>query len=206
MDKQQQTSKELAGVLAVIERLFEIDDQHYWSKVPNADRVLFLDYFNYQLRRRCEELQTTHNSSVILATQIKCLKDMIEESVKSARELLEKHGKNDERSEQKSYESLVDAVKYQKRIHGNTEQVYDSLIEPLVQWRRERFPVIRSVKVSDQLRKQVMERDAYRCQKCGGWVDLQVDHVYPASKGGPTVPDNLQTLCLPCNSRKGATI
>lgn len=54
------------------------------------------------------------------------------------------------------------------------------------------------------LRKQVFERDAYRCRHCGGHVDLCADHVIPESKGGPTTLDNLQTLCRPCNSKKGA--
>jgi 5-methylcytosine-specific restriction endonuclease McrA len=47
------------------------------------------------------------------------------------------------------------------------------------------------------------ERDAYRCQECGSWHDLTVDHVIPESKGGPTTLENLRVLCQPCNSRKG---
>ncbi len=54
-----------------------------------------------------------------------------------------------------------------------------------------------------RLRKQVLERDAYRCRNCGDWHDLAVDHVYPESRGGQATLDNLQTLCRPCNSRKG---
>jgi hypothetical protein len=58
------------------------------------------------------------------------------------------------------------------------------------------------------LAKQVMERDAYRCQEpgCGSWHDLTVDHIIPESHGGPTTLDNLQTLCRPHNSSKGARI
>lgn len=53
------------------------------------------------------------------------------------------------------------------------------------------------------LRKMVMERDAYRCQQCGGWIDLEVDHIVPRSRGGTDDLDNLQTLCRTCNRRKG---
>lgn len=58
------------------------------------------------------------------------------------------------------------------------------------------------------LAKQVMERDAYRCQQpgCATWIDLTVDHVIPESLGGPTALENLQTLCRPHNSSKGARV
>jgi 5-methylcytosine-specific restriction endonuclease McrA len=31
---------------------------------------------------------------------------------------------------------------------------------------------------------------------------LQIDHVHPASKGGPTTLDNLVAACQPCNNGK----
>ncbi len=43
----------------------------------------------------------------------------------------------------------------------------------------------------------------YRCVSCGGFKDLTCDHIHPESKGGPTTLDNLQTMCRPCNSKKG---
>lgn len=54
-----------------------------------------------------------------------------------------------------------------------------------------------------RLAKSVFERDAYRCKHCDGHIDLACDHIIPESKGGLTVFENLQTLCRPCNSRKG---
>lgn len=53
------------------------------------------------------------------------------------------------------------------------------------------------------LAKSVFERDAYRCVHCSGHMDLTCDHVIPESKGGATILQNLQTLCRPCNSKKG---
>lgn len=58
-------------------------------------------------------------------------------------------------------------------------------------------------KISRGLAKRVMERDAYRCQHCGTWRNLTVDHIIPESKGGTLDFDNLQTLCQSCNSKKG---
>lgn len=60
--------------------------------------------------------------------------------------------------------------------------------------------------VPRRLAKQVFERDAYRCVTCGTHIDLTCDHIVPESKGGPTTLENLQTMCRPCNSKKGARL
>lgn len=56
------------------------------------------------------------------------------------------------------------------------------------------------------VRTAVFERDQYRCRKCGTHKDLCLDHVHPESKGGSHDLDNLQTLCRPCNTSKGAKV
>jgi len=54
--------------------------------------------------------------------------------------------------------------------------------------------------------RAIYERDAYRCQLCGDWHDLTIDHIVPRSKGGTDDPGNLRVLCRSCNSRKGAAL
>lgn len=54
------------------------------------------------------------------------------------------------------------------------------------------------------LRWQVFERDEFRCVKCKTHKDLRADHVVAEIKGGPMTLANLQTLCAPCNTAKGA--
>jgi len=60
-----------------------------------------------------------------------------------------------------------------------------------------------------RLRFRVMQRDKFKCCKCGKspatdpTVIIQVDHVIPWSLGGETVMENLQTLCSECNYGKG---
>lgn len=52
----------------------------------------------------------------------------------------------------------------------------------------------------------VFERDNYRCRICGTTERLSVDHVVPLHLGGTNEFENLQTLCLSCNCRKGAEL
>lgn len=65
-------------------------------------------------------------------------------------------------------------------------------------------PPVKKAFIPQGLRKQVFERDAYRCVRCHTHVDLCVDHIQPESKGGTLEMANLQTLCRSCNSAKGA--
>ena len=58
-------------------------------------------------------------------------------------------------------------------------------------------------KVTNKMRFFIYQRDGYRCKKCGRQTkDLEIDHIYPISKGGKSVADNLQTLCRRCNLLK----
>lgn len=59
--------------------------------------------------------------------------------------------------------------------------------------------------VSKELRFKVLCRDNFACQYCGRKapdVELEVDHIYPVSKGGKAREDNLVTSCASCNSGK----
>lgn len=50
------------------------------------------------------------------------------------------------------------------------------------------------------------KRDDFRCKHCGTRDNLSVDHIHPESLGGTLDLDNLQTLCMPCNARKGVRV
>lgn len=60
--------------------------------------------------------------------------------------------------------------------------------------------------MTKELRQQIINRDKYTCQLCGKYmpdeVGLHVDHIVSISKGGKTVPSNLQVLCSKCNGSK----
>ena len=61
-------------------------------------------------------------------------------------------------------------------------------------------------RISRNWAKRVFERDAYRCVECTSHIDLTCDHIVPESKGGETTFENLQTMCRPCNSKKGVRV
>jgi 5-methylcytosine-specific restriction endonuclease McrA len=75
-------------------------------------------------------------------------------------------------------------------------------------------PEVIALKVYDKLpasdvkftRRNIYEHYGYRCCYCGrrfATQDLNLDHVVPRSRGGPTDWSNIVTSCIPCNLRKG---
>ena len=54
-------------------------------------------------------------------------------------------------------------------------------------------------------RHNIFERYKNTCQYCGGRFDrrdLNLDHVIPRDRGGPTTWENIVCSCIPCNTRK----
>jgi 5-methylcytosine-specific restriction endonuclease McrA len=54
-------------------------------------------------------------------------------------------------------------------------------------------------------RRNVLERDNYRCQYCSKLIDhktMHWDHVIPREQGGPTNYTNIVACCLKCNQKK----
>ena len=52
-------------------------------------------------------------------------------------------------------------------------------------------------------RRNVLRRDSFTCQYCGGHDELTLDHVLPRSRGGRHHWENVVTACRHCNQRKG---
>jgi 5-methylcytosine-specific restriction endonuclease McrA len=50
-----------------------------------------------------------------------------------------------------------------------------------------------------RLMTRVLERDGWRCQKCGSLEKLQVHHKIKRSQQGDDSLANLVTLCAPCH-------
>jgi 5-methylcytosine-specific restriction endonuclease McrA len=50
-----------------------------------------------------------------------------------------------------------------------------------------------------RLMKRVLERDGWRCRKCGSLENLQVHHKIKRSQQGSDSLENLVTLCVYCH-------
>ena len=62
---------------------------------------------------------------------------------------------------------------------------------------------VERARVSYKMRFAIYERDGYRCRSCYRQTnDLEIDHIFPISKGGKSEFSNLQTLCHSCNASK----
>ena len=115
--------------------------------------------------------------------------------------------------------SRYSAGTYEKRFRGwrnaleefvtyiNNEQTPQSE-ESIRDWKTEPATKHKTSRhINDRLRFKVLMRDNFKC-KCGRspatdpTVILHVDHILAWSKGGETVLENLQTLCLKCNLGK----
>lgn len=56
------------------------------------------------------------------------------------------------------------------------------------------------------IRETILERYGYKCLWCGDMERLEMDHIVPRSRGGPTELSNLQPLCQRCNGKKGCEV
>ena len=52
----------------------------------------------------------------------------------------------------------------------------------------------------ENLRRQVLRRDAWRCQFCGAMTNLEVHHKEFRSQSGDDSEENLITLCFACHA------
>ncbi len=89
---------------------------------------------------------------------------------------------------------IIDDMSDRTGEYYNNEDIWQSICK------------IERAKVTNKIRFHVFNRDGNRCVRCGSYADLEVDHIYPVSKGGKSNVDNLQTLCHRCNSLKSNKI
>ena len=71
---------------------------------------------------------------------------------------------------------------------------------------RERESALSIRKFTESQKRAAFERQGGTCRICGrrfSYEEMEGDHIVPWSKGGKTVPENLQMLCHRCNQSKG---
>jgi hypothetical protein len=60
---------------------------------------------------------------------------------------------------------------------------------------------IKEQKSKAQIRREVFQRAASKCENCGSQYALEIDHIHPQALGGSSEPENLRLLCRHCNQR-----
>ena len=52
----------------------------------------------------------------------------------------------------------------------------------------------------ERLRRAALDRDGWRCTRCGSPLDLECHHIVPLDKGGAALAlANVETLCRGCH-------
>lgn len=110
------------------------------------------------------------------------------------------------------YQKHRDANRAARRIHYAQHKerwkVYGArrVRSPLMRRLDEQIRRARLARVGGKVTKAewlaMLERYGHKCLKCGSTERLTMDHVLPISRGGPNTIDNIQPLCLSCNSSK----
>jgi 5-methylcytosine-specific restriction endonuclease McrA len=50
---------------------------------------------------------------------------------------------------------------------------------------------------------ELVKKQGGKCPYCDGGRYLVIDHIIPLSRGGTNTKDNIQAICVQCNSSKG---
>jgi 5-methylcytosine-specific restriction endonuclease McrA len=91
---------------------------------------------------------------------------------------------------------------FDRRVSGATDQIRGR-INACYEFRRKEA----SAYTSDPIvRQRIIARDDNKCRRCGSDQSLTIDHIKPILHGGGNEDENLQCLCLRCNSEKGAKL
>ena len=85
---------------------------------------------------------------------------------------------------------------------------YEHVVRLLRELREMQHGPSKRRELARETRFAVYCRDGFQCVECGEHEihQLSIDHRVPVILGGTNEPDNLRTLCRPCNSAKGGRL
>ena len=97
------------------------------------------------------------------------------------------------------WRTLSDSAPHEESVHAISFRIRVPRVILLLMY--DRMPK-KEVKFT---RHNIFERDKNTCQYCGEVFDrkdLNLDHVVPRDRGGPTTWENIVCSCIKCNTRK----
>jgi 5-methylcytosine-specific restriction endonuclease McrA len=93
--------------------------------------------------------------------------------------------------QEKQIKRLIERINEKSNGRYNDEEIWKSICR------------VERGRVTNKVRFAIYHRDNYRCKNCGKAAkNLEIDHIYPISRGGKSNYNNLQTLCRECNELK----
>ena len=102
-------------------------------------------------------------------------------------------------------QAFIEFVKKEKIEEGSKDEEKE---RPFIKIEENKIDKVETRSISVGLRYKILNRDRFRCVKCGRspasdlTCEIHIDHILPFSKGGRTIFENLQTTCKECNLGK----
>ena len=208
----------------------DYDNEFFYNNISPVD------YLTYQLvymkKQVCDDIDATCKNSLIYPTyceEVESLRNQLDNYLpeniifKTAFQKIHRQI-FDDGIQCPVTEFSITVKLYLTKINGayvtsKEETFYASKIKDIIQRLRNKqndfyldYEVWQSIcrvergKITNKIRFAIYARDGHRCRNCGSDYDLEIDHIFPISKGGKSTYDNLQTLCHRCNALKSDSV
>ena len=181
-----------------------------------VENSLFARFKQKKINEIRSRIEDTHTNLTALSEQISDiqfklnkLSNLLKKEQEEINKLSEQCNK-DIKNIKEDYEDRKQKELKEIISRKNAISIEDTLNgKPSAEWiKEERAKLNRKYENDMTLREWILKRDNYTCRQCGNSITiepnllLEVDHITPVSKWGPSIPENLQTLCWRCNRTK----
>jgi hypothetical protein len=142
-------------------------------------------------------------------------------STRKAKEIVAEISPEMKKRDELNFDSITDEVLRGKLLqlkgllaHTNSNLTLMELLHKLCDGELERLlsaPKVKNAKIEQdrgvnnisqaEIRRQVWRRDKNKCTNCSSTYALEIDHIIPSAKGGPSTLKNIRLLCRSCNQR-----
>lgn len=186
------------------------------AELSTVENSLFARFKQKKINEIRSRIKDTHTNLTILSEQIPNIQfelNKLSNLLKKEQEeidRLDEQCNKDIKNIKGDYENRKQEELKETISRKNSITMEDTLNgKPSAEWtKEERAKLNRKYKDDMTLREWILKRDNYTCRQCSNSMTiepnllLEVDHITPVSKWGPSIPENLQTLCWRCNRTK----
>lgn len=109
-------------------------------------------------------------------------------------------------SEDEKEDAIHNETIENQTVETDNKRIDPKIWETLTKEQKIAFRKHERNRMTPKLRTKIKIRDNYTCKCCGRHMPdgfgVHIDHIIPISKGGLSVEENLQVLCIDCNLKK----